>query len=38
MPAKYIYEPWEAPVAVQKKCGVIIGENYPNPIVSVKVG
>lgn len=33
MPSKYIYEPWEAPLALQEKCGVIIGKNYPYPIV-----
>jgi len=36
MPAKYIYEPWEAPMEVQKRCGVIVGENYPEPIVEHK--
>jgi cryptochrome len=36
MPAKYIYEPWEAPVAIQQKCGVVIGETYPHPIVDHK--
>jgi hypothetical protein len=30
---QYIYEPWEAPISVQKQCGVVIGENYPYPIV-----
>jgi cryptochrome len=35
MPAKFIYEPWEAPLALQKKCGVIIGKDYPEPIVSL---
>ena len=25
-PAKYIYSPWEAPLAVQKAAGCIIGE------------
>lgn len=33
MPSKYIYEPWEAPLALQEKCGVIIGKDYPYPIV-----
>lgn len=32
-PAKYIYEPWKAPMDVQKKAGCIIGKDYPNPIV-----
>jgi len=36
MPAKYIYEPWDAPISVQKKCGVIVGDNYPHPIVDHK--
>jgi len=33
MPKKFIYEPWDAPIEVQKRCGVIVGENYPHPIV-----
>ena len=32
-PAKYIYEPWDAPLAVQKAAGCIIGTDYPRPIV-----
>ena len=32
-PAKYIYEPWKAPAAVQAKAGIKIGKDYPNPIV-----
>jgi FAD binding domain of DNA photolyase len=34
---KFIYEPWEAPIEVQRKCGVVIGETYPHPIVDHKV-
>lgn len=33
MPAKYIYEPWKAPLAVQKKSKCVIGTDYPKPIV-----
>lgn len=33
MPAKYIYKPWTAPIADQKKAGCIVGKDYPNPIV-----
>eukprot|EP00039_Didymoeca_costata_P010237 m.137309 g.137309 ORF g.137309 m.137309 type:complete len:564 (+) comp14750_c0_seq5:173-1864(+) len=33
MPAKYIYEPWTAPLEIQRKAGCIIGKDYPNPIV-----
>eukprot|EP00605_Chrysophyceae_sp_TOSAG23-4_P002167 GSChrysophyteH1.ASY1.ANO1.2395.1 assembled CDS len=37
MPAKYIYEPWLAPIEVQKSAGCIIGENYPQPLVDHSV-
>jgi len=33
LPAKYIYEPWKAPLSVQEACGVVIGTDYPAPIV-----
>ncbi len=33
MPAKYIYEPWTAPLAVQQAAGCVIGRDYPAPIV-----
>jgi len=33
MPSKYIYEPWIAPIEVQRKAGCIIGQDYPSPIV-----
>jgi cryptochrome len=32
-PAKFIFEPWKAPMAVQKECGCIIGADYPARIV-----
>ena len=39
LPAKYIYEPWKAPIADQKRAGVVIGEDkgdrravYPKPM------
>ena len=31
MPKQYIYEPWTAPIEVQRKAGCIIGKNYPKP-------
>ena len=37
MPAKYIYEPWNAPLDVQKTAGCIIGKDYPKPIVDHNV-
>jgi cryptochrome len=33
MPSKFIYEPWTAPIEVQRRCGVVVGVNYPHPIV-----
>jgi cryptochrome len=33
MPAKYVYEPWLAPLDVQKKAGCVVGVDYPAPIV-----
>ncbi|ORZ31450.1 FAD binding domain of DNA photolyase-domain-containing protein [Catenaria anguillulae PL171] len=32
-PKQYIYEPWKAPLAVQKQAGCIVGKDYPKPIV-----
>ena len=32
-PVEYIYEPWLAPLDVQKKAGCLIGKDYPQRIV-----
>ena len=32
-PSKFIYEPWKASLDAQSKAGVIIGQDYPFPIV-----
>ncbi|XP_059155521.1 cryptochrome-2-like [Physella acuta] len=32
-PAKFIYEPWKAPSAMQQTAGCVIGRDYPRPIV-----
>jgi hypothetical protein len=32
-PAKYIYEPWMAPIAIQRLSNCLIGVDYPSPIV-----
>jgi cryptochrome len=32
-PAKFIYEPWKAPLSIQKSCGCIIGIDYPKRVV-----
>ena len=33
MPAQYIYEPWKAPLEVQRKANCIVGKDYPNRVV-----
>ena len=33
VPDEYLPKPWKMPEKVQKKCGVEIGRNYPEPIV-----
>lgn len=33
MPARYIYEPWTAPLSVQQAAKCVIGKDYPAPIV-----
>ena len=32
-PAKFIYEPWKATLAVQQQAKCLIGKDYPKPIV-----
>ncbi|KAI5660527.1 hypothetical protein M9H77_29320 [Catharanthus roseus] len=34
MPKEYIYEPWSAPLSIQRKAKCIIGVDYPKPVVS----
>ncbi|MEM9170971.1 MAG: FAD-binding domain-containing protein, partial [Pseudomonadota bacterium] len=33
LPKKYLQKPWEAPAAVLRDAGVVLGETYPEPIV-----
>ncbi|NWU17072.1 CRY1 protein, partial [Cephalopterus ornatus] len=33
-PAKYIYDPWNAPESIQKAAKCLIGVNYPKPMVN----
>ena len=35
-PAKYIYEPWNAPLDIQKKAKCIIGTDYPEPMLDAE--
>lgn len=36
-PAQFIYEPWKAPIEVQHDAGVVIGKDYPEPVVDHKI-
>lgn len=33
LPTKYIHKPWEAPPGVLDQAGIVLGEDYPLPIV-----
>lgn len=33
MPREFIYEPWKAPLSVQRSAGCVVGRDYPGPIV-----
>lgn len=37
LPKSFIYEPWKAPLVVQKKAGVLVGKDYPKPVVDHSV-
>ena len=36
VPEKYLHSPWEAPSAVLAQAGVLLGKDYPKPIVDLK--
>jgi deoxyribodipyrimidine photo-lyase len=36
VPGEYLREPWTMPDEVQRDCGCVIGEDYPEPIVDHK--
>jgi len=36
LPDKYLFSPWEAPKNILKEAGVVLGENYPYPIVNLQ--
>ncbi|MBC2595206.1 deoxyribodipyrimidine photo-lyase [Ruficoccus amylovorans] len=33
LPPKFIHRPWEAPASLLEDCGVVLGNDYPEPIV-----
>jgi deoxyribodipyrimidine photo-lyase len=36
VPDRYLREPWTMPPEVQQECGVVIGEDYPAPMIDRK--
>ena len=36
IPEKYLFNPWEAPDQLLKDAGIILGQNYPKPIIDLK--
>ena len=36
LPPKFIHKPWEAPSNILNACSVVLGKNYPKPIVDLK--
>lgn len=37
VPLKYLFSPWEAPQDFLEKVGVVLGKNYPRPLVDLKL-
>ena len=37
LPPKFIHKPWEAPSNILQACDVVLGHNYPKPIVDLKI-
>lgn len=33
LPPEYIYQPWEAPLSVQRQAGCVLGTDYPCRVV-----
>ncbi|MBY0461969.1 MAG: DNA photolyase family protein [Alphaproteobacteria bacterium] len=36
MPNKYLFRPWQAPVDILERAGVVLGYNYPKPIINLE--
>ena len=37
LPNKYLYNPWEAPQKELDLAGIVMGQDYPNPVVHLKL-
>lgn len=35
---KFVHRPWEAPASVLTKAGIVVGQNYPKPVVALDFG
>jgi len=35
LPNRYLFKPWEAPELTLQQAGVVLGQNYPEPIVEI---
>ncbi len=35
LPQQFLFKPWEAPSEILKNAGVVLGQNYPKPIVEM---
>lgn len=38
LPDRFLHAPWEAPAAVLAEAGIVLGRDYPRPIVSLEEG
>jgi deoxyribodipyrimidine photo-lyase len=36
LPTKYLFSPWEAPQHILDEAGIVLGRDYPKPIVGIK--
>jgi len=36
LPDRYLHKPWQAPEKIRHEAGIVLGENYPHPIVELK--
>ena len=37
LPNKYLFNPWEAPKEELDKAGITLGQDYPNPVIDLKL-
>ena len=37
LPIKYLYSPWEAPKEILASANITLGEDYPEPIIDLKL-